>query len=86
MCGTVNLLQVMQHFGCKFFIFSSTAAVFGLPEKVPIEAEDRKGPINPYGDSKLVVENILRWCDAAWGLKSVCLRYFNACGADAAGK
>jgi UDP-glucose 4-epimerase len=75
----------MQQFQCKYFIFSSTAAVFGTPEKVPIEAADRKGPINPYGDTKLAVENILRWCDSAYGLKSVCLRYFNACGADAAG-
>lgn len=86
MCGTVTLLQTMQKFECKYFIFSSTAAIFGTPEKVPIEAEDRKRPINPYGDTKLVVENILGWCDTAYGLKSVCLRYFNACGADAAGK
>lgn len=83
--GTVTLLQAMQKHQCKYFIFSSTAALFGNPEKVPIEAADRKGPINPYGDTKLVVENILKWCDDAYGLKSVCLRYFNACGADAQG-
>ncbi|KAJ3338977.1 hypothetical protein HDU91_001092, partial [Kappamyces sp. JEL0680] len=85
MAGTVTLLQAMQKHQCKYFIFSSTAAVFGIPEQVPIQAEDRTGPINPYGDTKLAVEHILKWCDAAYGLKSVCLRYFNACGADAVG-
>jgi UDP-glucose 4-epimerase len=83
--GTVTLLQAMKKHNCNNFIFSSTAAVFGIPEQVPIQAEDRTGPINPYGDTKLAVEKILKWCDDAHGLKSVCLRYFNACGADEAG-
>ncbi len=76
----------MQKHGSKYFIFSSTAAIFGMPEKIPIEAHDRPDPINPYGDTKLAVERILKWCDASFGLKSVCLRYFNACGADASGE
>ncbi|KAI8916277.1 hypothetical protein EDD86DRAFT_198183, partial [Gorgonomyces haynaldii] len=83
--GTVVLLQAMQKYQTKYFIFSSTAALFGLPKKIPIESDDPTFPINPYGDTKLAVENILKWCDQAFGLKSVCLRYFNACGADAQG-
>lgn len=83
--GTITLLQAMQKHGVKYFIFSSTAALFGMPEKMPIEADDRTMPINPYGDTKLVVENVLKWCDKAFGLRYVCLRYFNACGADAKG-
>ncbi|RKO95813.1 UDP-glucose 4-epimerase, partial [Caulochytrium protostelioides] len=83
--GTLVLLQVMQEFAVKYFIFSSTAALFGMPDRVPIEAEDRTHPINPYGETKLVVENMLHWSDQAWGLKSICFRYFNACGADKSG-
>jgi UDP-glucose 4-epimerase len=83
--GTIKLLQAMQSYNSKYFIFSSTAAIFGIPEKVPIQALDNTRPINPYGDTKLAVEKILGWCDDAFGLKYVCLRYFNACGADAAG-
>ena len=85
MCGTVTLLQAMNKYKSKYFIFSSTAALFGLPKKIPIEAHDPTFPINPYGDTKLVVEHLLKWCDQAYGIKSVCLRYFHACGADASG-
>ncbi|KAJ3360171.1 hypothetical protein GGF32_008636 [Allomyces javanicus] len=84
--GTLNMLEVMKQFDVKYFIFSSTAAVFGVPEKSPIEEDDTKRPMNPYGETKLAVERILHWCDAAYGIKSVCLRYFNACGADASGE
>jgi UDP-glucose 4-epimerase len=56
--------------------------VFGIPEKIPIAPADKTIPINPYGDTKLAVETMLKWCDTAYGLKSTCLRYFNACGAD----
>ena len=97
--GTVNLLQAMQKHNVKvtliyfpllltlqYFIFSSTAAVFGLPEKVPIETDAPTNPINPYGDTKLAVETLLKWCDQAYGMRYVCLRYFNACGADASGE
>lgn len=76
----LNLLEVMQEFGCKFFVFSSTCATYGVPDAIPITEANRQEPINPYGLSKLMVEWILRDCDTAWGLKSACLRYFNASG------
>lgn len=66
-------------------IFSSTAALFGLPQRIPICEDDPTIPINPYGDTKLAVETILKWCDEAYGMKYCCLRYFNACGADESG-
>lgn len=81
-CGTMKLLKQVEKHAVKYFIFSSTAAIFGNPKKTPIEPEDEKEPINPYGQTKLHVEHILRDCDKAFGLKYVCLRYFNACGAD----
>ena len=65
----------------KRVVFSSTAAVYGNPERVPIEEADRKVPTNPYGESKLMMERMLHWMDEAYGLKNVCLRYFNASGA-----
>ena len=83
--GTVNLLQAMKRYDVKYIIFSSTAALFGLPERIPIFENDPTIPINPYGDTKLAVETILKWCDEAYGMKSICLRYFNACGADGDG-
>lgn len=76
----IKLLKVMQEFGCKVFVFSSTCATYGVPEKLPITETNVQDPINPYGRSKLMVEWILRDCDTAWGLKSACLRYFNASG------
>ncbi|KAJ3055107.1 hypothetical protein HK097_011482 [Rhizophlyctis rosea] len=83
--GTIYLLQAMQKHGAKYFIFSSTAALFGQPERIPIHPDDLSIPVNPYGDTKLAVETMLKWCDQAFGLKYACLRYFNACGADASG-
>lgn len=80
--GTLNLLKVMNDFGTKNLVFSSTAAVYGLPKNVPISEQDETKPINVYGKTKLVVENILEDYYHAYGLKSVILRYFNACGAD----
>jgi UDP-glucose 4-epimerase len=79
------LLEVMQETGCKAFVFSSTCATYGVPETVPITEKNGQDPINPYGRSKLMMEWILRDCDPAWGLKSVCLRYFNASGSAADG-
>ncbi len=76
----IKLLQVMQEFGCKVFVFSSTCATYGVPERLPITEGNAQNPINPYGRSKLMVEWILRDCEHAWGLKSACLRYFNASG------
>ena len=80
--GTQNLLNAMLEFGVKKIVFSSTAAVYGEPCYTPIDENHQKNPINPYGNSKLMVEKILDDYDKAYGLKSVRLRYFNACGAD----
>jgi UDP-glucose 4-epimerase len=80
--ATLTLLQAMVAADVKKFVFSSTAAVYGNPEYVPIDEAHPKQPINPYGQSKLMVERILQDFDHAYGLKSVCLRYFNAAGAD----
>ncbi|MBL4851545.1 MAG: UDP-glucose 4-epimerase GalE [Gammaproteobacteria bacterium] len=79
---TANLLSAMQRHEIKHFIFSSTAAVYGEPDELPITEQTTTNPTNPYGATKLAVERMLRDCDAAFGLKSICLRYFNACGAD----
>jgi UDP-glucose 4-epimerase len=76
----LTLLEVMQEHGCKNFVFSSTCATYGVPEAVPITESNPQDPINPYGRSKLMLEWILADCDRAWGLRSVCLRYFNASG------
>jgi len=84
--NTQNLLDVMVRHGVNHFIFSSTAAIFGNPVYVPIDEEHPKQPINPYGRSKLMVEQILKDYDSAYGLKSICLRYFNAAGADPEGR
>ena len=76
----IKLLQVMQEFGCNVFVFSSTCATYGVPDKLPITETNHQDPINPYGRSKLMVEWILKDCGHAWGLRSACLRYFNASG------
>lgn len=83
--GMIRLLEAMQKHGVKRIIFSSTAAVFGNPERIPIKDGDRKDPINPYGESKLMMEKIMKWVDKAYGIKFVALRYFNAAGALADG-
>lgn len=80
------LLAAMQKYGCKKFIFSSTCATYGIPDVVPIVETEKQEPINPYGQSKLMLEKVLTDCDVAWGLKSVFLRYFNASGASLDGK
>lgn len=77
----VNLLDAMVAAGCRKFVFSSTCATFGVPERVPIDETLPQNPINPYGESKLMFEKILRWYDEIHGLKHVALRYFNAAGA-----
>lgn len=83
--NTLNLLNSMVEHEVRAFIFSSTAAIFGEPEYVPIDEAHPKQPINPYGQSKWMIEQILHDFDSAYGLKSVCLRYFNAAGADPEG-
>lgn len=80
--NTLNLLETMQGAGIKKFVFSSTAATFGQPQYSPIDEQHPQQPINPYGRSKMMVEHVLQDFDRAYGLKSVCLRYFNAAGAD----
>lgn len=85
-CNTLNLLDAMVAHDVKHFIFSSTAAVFGEPDYVPIDEVHPNRPVNPYGRSKWMVEQILADYDLAFGLKSVCLRYFNAAGADPDGQ
>ncbi len=86
MSNTLNLLDVMVRHNVKHFIFSSTAATFGEPEYSPIDEKHPQVPINPYGASKLMVERVLQDYASAYGLNSVCLRYFNACGADPEGE
>ena len=79
--GTLNLLQAMRAAGVGRFVFSSTAALFGEPETIPIPDDAPTRPINPYGTSKWMVEQILADCDRAYDLRYVSLRYFNAAGA-----
>ncbi|MEO8052719.1 MAG: UDP-glucose 4-epimerase GalE [Acidobacteriota bacterium] len=80
--GTVSLLEAMAQSGVRRLVFSSTAAVYGDPEKVPIPEDARIAPVNPYGESKAIVEKILRDLDHYRSLRSIALRYFNACGAE----
>ncbi len=80
--NTLNILRVMREFGVRYFIFSSTCATYGDPVEIPITEDHPQNPINPYGQSKLMVEKVLSDYSAAYGLKSVALRYFNAAGAD----
>jgi UDP-glucose 4-epimerase len=75
------LLEAMQQADVDKIVFSSTAAVYGEPQRQPISETDKTEPTNPYGESKLAFERMLRWCGQAYGLKSVSLRYFNAAGA-----
>lgn len=84
--GTVSLLQAMRDYGTKYIVFSSTAATYGEPENTPILEGDKTFPTNPYGESKLTVEKILKWSDKAYGIKYTALRYFNAAGAHINGK
>jgi UDP-glucose 4-epimerase len=84
--NTLNLLDAMVKHGVKAFIFSSTAAIFGEPDYSPIDEKHSTDPINPYGRTKLMVEQALVDYENAYGLKSVCLRYFNAAGADPDGE
>lgn len=84
--NTLTLLDAMRAAGVQRFIFSSTAATFGEPQYVPIDEAHPQQPINPYGRTKLMVEQVLRDYEVAYGLQSVVLRYFNAAGADPEGQ
>jgi len=84
--ATLTLLEAMLAANIKKFVFSSTCATYGTPKTVPIPEDHPQAPINPYGATKLMVERILADFDTAYGLKSVCFRYFNAAGADPEGR
>jgi len=79
--GMQILLEVMQEHDVKHIVFSSTAATYGEPEVSPITEETPTNPKNPYGESKLMMEKMMKWCDEAYGMKYVALRYFNVAGA-----
>lgn len=81
-CGTINLLRAMLENNVKKIVFSSTAATYGEPVYIPIDEKHPQNPINPYGQSKLMIEKIMDDYNKAYGLKSVRLRYFNVAGAD----
>ena len=78
----MTMIEAMQRHGTKRFIFSSTCATYGNPQRIPMDESHPQEPVNPYGASKLMLERILKDCDVAWGLKCVFLRYFNASGCD----
>ena len=82
---TISLLQAMQDAGVNRFVFSSTCASYGIPDKMPMTEDLPQRPINPYGQTKLDVENMLKACASAYGLSSASFRYFNAAGAAADG-
>ena len=84
--ATHSLISAAVDAGVKHILFSSTAAVYGAPERVPILEEDPKQPINPYGASKLMTERMLEDCSAAYGFNFGALRYFNVAGADPEGR
>jgi len=84
--STLNLLSAMRDTGVRNIVFSSTAAVYGEPESTPITEEQNTKPTNPYGATKLCVENILKYAHRAHNIKYIALRYFNASGADESGE
>ena len=84
--GALSLLNSALDAGIRRFVFSSTCAVYGIPERTPITEQTPREPVNPYGASKLFFENALEAYDRAYGLRSVSLRYFNAAGADESGE
>lgn len=84
--NSLNLLEAMVDANVKHLVYSSTCAIYGTPEKIPIPEDCPKNPVNPYGESKRIVENAARWFGEAYGLSCVALRYFNAAGADMEGE
>ncbi len=80
--GSLTLFEAMLETGVKRLVFSSTAAAYGIPKRVPIPEDETIAPINPYGESKVMVETILDWLDRYREFRSIRLRYFNACGAE----
>ncbi|HEU5022877.1 MAG TPA: UDP-glucose 4-epimerase GalE, partial [Bryobacteraceae bacterium] len=84
--GSISLLDAMARTGIPNIVFSSTAAVYGMPERIPIAETEPYAPVNAYGESKVMVEKLLDWFDRIHGIRSICLRYFNAAGADPGGR
>jgi UDP-arabinose 4-epimerase len=84
--NTLTLLDALLNAGVSCFVFSSSCAVYGIPQSIPISEEDAKKPVNPYGESKLFIEHALDWYGRAYGLHWAALRYFNAAGADPSGE
>lgn len=84
--GTEVLLSAMNEFNINYIVFSSTAATYGEPKEIPITEETETNPTNPYGESKLMMEKMMKWCDKAYGIKYAALRYFNVAGAKETGK
>jgi UDP-arabinose 4-epimerase len=84
--GTLALLDAMREVGVTQIVFSSSCATYGLPEAVPIRETMAQLPVNPYGETKLAIERVLKWYGAGYGLRAVALRYFNAAGADRGGE
>ncbi len=84
--GTLSLLQAMEAHNVRHLVFSSTAAVYGEPQRIPIDESDRKQPTNPYGETKLAVEKMMHWQGKGGKLTYVALRYFNAAGAHESGQ
>jgi len=84
--NTIHLLRASLNHDVRCCIFSSSCATYGIPESIPIDETHRQNPVNPYGRTKLMIENILEDCDAAYGLRFNSLRYFNAAGADPEGE
>jgi len=82
----ISFLNAIVDSGVRKLIYSSSCAIYGIPSAIPIKENEKKSPINPYGQTKAMYEQILSDYDKAYGLRSICLRYFNAAGADAAGK
>lgn len=80
--GSQSMLSAMERHGVNKIVFSSTAATYGEPEKQPIEETDRTQPTNPYGESKLAIEGMLKWCHQAYDIGYAALRYFNAAGSN----
>jgi UDP-glucose 4-epimerase len=84
--GSLSLLTAMIRSGVRRLVFSSTAAVYGMPATIPIKEDSPYAPVNPYGESKVMVEKLLHWFDQIHALRSITLRYFNASGADPDGQ
>ena len=80
--GSLSLFEAMLRSGVKHVVFSSTAAAYGVPKRVPIPEDEPSAPINPYGESKVMIETVMEWLDKYRGFRGIRLRYFNACGAE----